>query len=356
MVFLMISLTSFVLSFFCSTRSVRYGTERQFLQSRVQWPSQALTSTQEHKIRYIIALVPRYLDRNKPIPFCLRQILSAGVFTFTLLGLGSILLGQGLKTPRAQIGWEVLTGAELRLVALPSEAAPVLPRWREHGHQNEPRSSILSSNWESALATRMQKVLGQAVQVVNDYLPQKFDQNFQLWIFEDIPYAAKTLDPHLILSANLLRAEDGERLPLVLAHEIHHLALMRTGLLKLHASARANILGGLLTEGIATWLSLRSGLFPELDQILQDPQQLKASFDRVRQALSGSGPDTRETATELYQQNKWGYYVGCWMIQQIEEQLGREAWLRLLNTSSEEASQELVELYLLTDPPPEYRF
>ncbi len=213
-----------------------------------------------------------------------------------------------------------------------------------------------SSDSEPALAERMQHTLEQAIQIVNRYLPQDLEGYFQLWIFKDIPYAAKTLNPQLILSADVLRPGNWERLPFVLAHEIHHLALMRTGFLKAHPSARASILAGLLTEGIATWLSYASGLFPELDQILQEPQQLEASFDQIRGALDSAKNDAPSRLDDLYGQNKWGYFVGCWMIQQIEERFGREAWLALLSKSPEEASEELVQLYLGTNPPAEYRF
>jgi hypothetical protein len=201
----------------------------------------------------------------------------------------------------------------------------------------------------------MKTVLDRAVQIVNGYLPADVEGSFQLWIFKDIPYAAKTLNPELILSAQVLSSENEERLPFVIAHEMHHLALMRAGFLKSHASLQTRILAGLLTEGIATWLSLSSGLFPELGQTIQEPQQLRASFGQIHSALSRP-VDAPAHGDDLFQQNKWGYYVGCWMIQQIEEGFGREAWLALLNKSPEEAAQELVTLYLRTNPPAEYRF
>ncbi len=277
--------------------------------------------------------------------------------TFLLLNSGTRCWAQELEIPQAQIGWEVLIGAELRLVKLPSETAPALPSWVPHGHgSGNPDSMPSSDDSESALAERMKLTLEQAIQIVNGYLPQDLEGDFKLWIFQDIPYAAKTLNPQLILSADLLKSRNWERLPFVLAHEIHHLALMRTGFLKAHRSARANILAGLLTEGIATWLSYASGLFPELDQILQEPQQLKASFHQIRRALDSAEDVAPGRLDELYGQNKWGYYVGCWMIQQIEERFGREAWLALLSKSPEEANEELVQLYLGTNPPAEYRF
>ena len=257
------------------------------------------------------------------------------------------------------MGWEVLLGAKLRLVELPSKAAPTLPAWPAHGHRNpDDHSNPSSSDSEQVLTERMQQILEGAIQIANGYLPQDVEGNFQLWIFKDIPYAAKTLNPQLLLSAELLSPENEERLPFVIAHEVHHLALMRTGFLKAHASVQTRILAGLFTEGIATWLSFSSGLFPELDQIIQEPQQLRASFGQIRHALNRSVGDAQAHEDDLYgqNQNKWGYYVGCWMIQQIEERFGREAWLALLNKSPEEAAQELVTLYLRTNPPAEYRF
>jgi hypothetical protein len=201
----------------------------------------------------------------------------------------------------------------------------------------------------------MKPILERAIDIVNGYLPAEVEGNFQLWIFNNVPYAAKTLNPQLILSAQLLSSKNEERLPFVIAHEMHHLALMRAGFLESHASVQTRILTGLLTEGIATWLSFRSGLFPELGQIIQQPQQLRASFGQIQSALSRSA-DVQDHEDDLFQQNKWGYYVGCWMIQQIEESFGRKAWLALLNKSPEEAAQEMVTLYLRTNPPADYRF
>ena len=275
-----------------------------------------------------------------------------------LLSSGSSCRAQELelRTPKALMGWEVLMGAKLRLGELPSTTAPKLPAWLTHDHRNPNDHSIpSSSDSKQALTERMKQIIEGAIQIANGYLPQDVKGNFQLWIFKNIPYAAKTLNPQLILSAEVLSPENVERLPFVIAHEIHHLALMRTGFLKSHASIQTRILTGLLTEGIATWLSFSSGLFPELDQIIQEPQQLKTSFGQIRRALSRSA-DAQSHETDLYQHNKWGYYAGCWMIQQIEERFGREAWLVLLNNSPEEAAQELVTLYLRTNPPAEYRF
>ncbi len=276
--------------------------------------------------------------------------------TLVLLSSGTRCLAQELQKPQALIGWEISMGEELRLVELPSKAAPLLPAWPIHGHRNpKGHSTLFSSDSEDTLTERVKPILERAIHIVKGYLPQDVEGNFQLWIFKNIPYAAKTLNPQLILSAEVLSPENRERLPFVIAHELHHLALMRAGLLKSHSSAHTRILAGLLTEGIATWLSFSSGLFPELDQILQEPQQLKTSFGQIRSALNRSA-DAQAPEDDLYQQNKWGYYVGCWMIQQIEERFGREAWLALLNKSAEEAAQELVTLYLSTNPPAEYRF
>ncbi len=284
------------------------------------------------------------------------QIASVGVLTLVLLSSGSRCLAQELQKPQALVGWEISMGEELRLVELPTKAAPLLPAWPTHGNRNpKGPSTLFSSDSEGTLTERMKPILEGAIHIVKGYLPQDLEGNFQLWIFKNIPYAAKTLNPQLILSAEVLSPENRERLPFVIAHEIHHLALMRAGLLKSHPSAQTRILAGLLTEGIATWLSISSGLFPELDQIIQEPQQLKTSFGQIRSALNRSA-DAQAPEDDLFQQNKWGYYVGCWMIQQIEERFGREAWLVLLNESPEEAAQELVTLYLSTNPPAEYRF
>ena len=126
-------------------------------------------------------------------------------------------------------------GAELRLVELPSKTAPLLPVWPVHGHRNpNDLSTLFSSDSEGTLTEQMKPILERALHIVEGYLPQTFEGNFQLWIFKNIPYAAKTLNPQLILSAQVLGPENRERLPFVIAHEIHHLALMRTGLLKSH--------------------------------------------------------------------------------------------------------------------------
>ena len=289
----------------------------------------------------ILGLSPKVIYWCPVRPFL--HIASVGILTV------GVLSAQELQRPQALMGWEVLTGAELRLLELPSTAAPLLPAWPAHGDRN-PNSHLILPKTE-----RIKPILERSIQIVNSYLPQDVEEDFQLWIFKNIPYAAKTLNPQLILSAEVLSPENQERLPFVIAHEMHHLALMRTGFLKSHASVQTRILAGLVTEGIATWLSLSSGLFPELDQILQEPQQLKTSFGQIRRALSRSA-DARSPEDDLYQQNKWGYYVGCRMVQQIEERFGRKAWLVLLNKSPEEAAQELVTLYLRTNPPAEYRF
>ncbi len=284
------------------------------------------------------------------------QVASVGVLTLVLLSSGTRCLAQELQRPQALVGWEILMGEELRLIELPSKTAPLLPAWPVHGNRNPKGHSTLSwSDSEGSLTERIRPILERAIHIVNGYLPADVEGNFQLWIFRDIPYAAKTLNPQLILSAQMLSPENGERLPFVIAHEMHHLALMRVGFLKSHASVQTRILAGLLTEGVATWLSISSGLFPELDQIIQEPQQLKTSFGQIRSALNRSA-DAQVPGDDLFQQNKWGYYVGCRMIQQIEERFGREAWLVLLNKSPEAAAQELVNLYLSTNPPAEYRF
>jgi hypothetical protein len=283
------------------------------------------------------------------------QVASAGVLTLVLFSSGTRCLAQELQRPQALMGWEILMGEELRLIELPSKAAPMLPSWPVHGQRNSHDLSTLFSSDEGTLTEQMKPILERAIHIVKGYLPQDLEGDFQLWIFKNIPYAAKTLNPQLILSAEVLSSENRERLPFVIAHEIHHLALMRTGLLKSHPSAQTQILSGLLTEGIATFLSISSGLFPELDQIIQEPQQLRASFGQIRSALSHSA-NAQAPGDDLFQQNKWGYYVGCWMIQQIEGRFGREAWLVLLNKSPEQAAQELVTLYLSTNPPAEYRF
>ena len=133
-------------------------------------------------------------------------------------------------------------------------------------------------------------------------------------------------------------------------------ALIKAGWSGSGLSPRDSLLAGMLMEGTATWLSVEARLFPELDQILHDPQQLKASFDRVGLALEKAASDTPDKGMDLFQQDKWGYYVGCWMIQQIEGKFGRETWLELLQMRLEDATQEMIRLYLLTGPPPEYRF
>ncbi len=286
----------------------------------------------------------------------LHRLFLVSLFVFVWVGPPAAIQAQDYQVPQAQRGWKVLMGSELELVELPSEAAPDLPRWVAHGPPSPSRSAIHSSLPEELLEERMKEALKEAVGVVNDYLPNDFDHDVEVWIFGEVPYAAKTLDSHLILSARLLQSEDRERLPLVLAHEIHHLALIKAGWSGSGLSPRDSLLAGMLMEGTATWLSVESRLFPELDQILHDPQQLKASFDRVGLALEKAASDTPDKGMDLFQQDKWGYYVGCWMIQQIEEEFGRKAWLELLQIGLEDATQEMIRLYLLTGPPPEYRF
>ncbi len=286
----------------------------------------------------------------------LHRLLFVSLLVWVWVGPPAAIQAQDYQFPQARRGWKVLMGSELELVALPTEEAPDLPRWIAHGPGNPGRSGFQSSLSEALFEERIQEALKGASRVVNDYLPSDFDHDFQFWIFDEIPYAAKTLDPHLILAAHLLHYEDRERLPLVLAHEIHHLALIKAGWSGSGLSPRDSLLAGMLMEGTATWLAVESRLFPELDQILHDPSQLKASFVRVGQALEKAAANTPGRGIDLYQQDKWGYYVGCWMIQQIEEEFGRETWLELLQIGMEDATQEMIRLYLLTGPPPEFRF
>jgi len=257
-------------------------------------------------------------------------------------------------TPVPQAGWEVTAGFELRMIEVPLAAAPHAAPWPIHGPARNPGempefpgSTPSKDEWIDLIA--------QAVQVANDYLPEEFHGTFNLWIFEDVPYAAKAIWPDLVLSSRIVSPAQWERLPWVLAHEIHHLALMQSGLLAPQSTARANILTGLLSEGIATWMCWTSGLFPELDDVFQNPESLRHSFSELRKALARPSDD-RTLAPDLYHQNKWGYYAGSWIIQEVHRRYGKDSWLKLLSKPTEKAILELVDLYQRTEPAPEYSF
>ena len=273
-----------------------------------------------------------------------------------LTAAGTTAKAQKYRIPQAQIGWQVVTKSEPQLVNLSNNSAPNLPRWISHGPEDHTWDTTQLVLSEASFQEQIRKALKHSADIVNRYLPYDFTHDFQLWIFREVPYVAKTLDPHIILATRLIQSGDWEKLPFVLAHEMHHLALMKANWPYPKLSERESVLGGLLTEGTATWMSVESGLFPTLNGIFQDPKQLRTSFDQVRQALSRTNDGSLKSGSELYHQNKWGYYVGCWMIHRIEEEFGRKAWLTLLEMSLEKASVEMVRLYLLTAPPPEYIF
>ncbi|MEE8586641.1 MAG: hypothetical protein V3T83_17505, partial [Acidobacteriota bacterium] len=71
---------------------------------------------------------------------------------------------------------------------------------------------------------------------------------------------------------------------------------------------------------------------------------------RVRQGLA-AGRSAAAQAGDLFGEGKWAYYLGCWMIQSIELNFGKEAWLQLLSQPPQVATREFVRLYLETNPP-----
>jgi len=67
------------------------------------------------------------------------------MLTLVLLSSGTRCLAQKLQRPQALIGWEISMGEELRLIELPSKAAPLLPAWPIHGNRNPKGHSTLFS-------------------------------------------------------------------------------------------------------------------------------------------------------------------------------------------------------------------
>ena len=240
------------------------------------------------------------------------------------------------------------------LTGLPRSQAPQLPAWTPHRPPaGDHTTDAPLAQSEVKLQQELEELLDRALEIVNRYLPTPFHQDFDLWIFEDVPYAAKTLKPQIILSTRILRAHQRPRLPYVLAHEMHHLWLMRAGHWRPQASSRDNTLMALLGEGVATWLCLQSGLFPELEKIFRSPAEMEVSFQRIREVLDRP---RKGEQSDPYHPNKWGYYAGTWIIGSIDEKFGRTAWLELLEKPAGEAAQGLLDLYERTEPREEYRF
>ena len=265
-------------------------------------------------------------------------------FSFALISPAS---AQNAKVPFPYKGWAVTSGGGLKIVEVPLNKAPKLAPWAPHGQAD---TALLPSSLPGE--QEIGSLIDESLRIVGDYLPRPYSGAFRLWIFGDVPYAARTEKTDVVLSSRLLKPQEDQRLPWVLAHELHHLALIHTGLAAAPSSPQNRILTGLLMEGVATWMCWSSGFFPELDQVLSDSPDLRESFSRLNAALAGENPES--AGADLYEHNKWGYYAGSWMVRKIHERFGKQSWLTLLEQNDEEAGRRLVDLYQRTQPPPEY--
>jgi hypothetical protein len=261
-----------------------------------------------------------------------------------------------LVRPEARAGWEVRIGDRLQLIQLPLEGAPRLPSWPPHGSPAGRAAAPVpwdGGNFEEVLLEALQEGLDQ----LNRHLPAPASGRFTFWIFDRVPYAAKTLDAQtVILSGRIFSdLQYREQLPCVFAHELHHLELARAGFYRNTQSVEETILLGLMAEGIATWMCISSGRFPEVAERLSNAQALVSSFERVRAAMTAA-PDARSAADRAFREHKFGYDAGAWMVGRIEQRFGREAWLDLLRGPAADAPRRFLALYLATDPPAEYGF
>ena len=128
--------------------------------------------------------------------------------------------------PEARSGFEIRIGERLEVVPLPIEQAPSVPSWTPHGVMAEhARDAKTDAALEEVLAT----VVAQSLDDVNRHLPAPVRGHFAVWIFDRVPYAAKTLDEDTVVLARRVVHEEQYRaqLPCVLAHELHHLAVRR---------------------------------------------------------------------------------------------------------------------------------
>ncbi|MEE8583775.1 MAG: DUF5700 domain-containing putative Zn-dependent protease, partial [Acidobacteriota bacterium] len=172
--------------------------------------------------------------------------------------------------PEAVRGWTVNDFPEFRLSAARQGLAPSLPEWRLHGDPGRRQAHGLFSAKPSALDEMVGPLLERALAEANRYLPRVFSGPFRVWVFEGLPYAAKAVGSNVIVSNAAAVWADPARLEQLLAHEIHHVALFRSGFRPASDRPDDQILLGLLTEGVATWINASSGLFPELAKNLSD--------------------------------------------------------------------------------------
>jgi len=252
--------------------------------------------------------------------------------------------------PEARSGFEIRIGERLEIVPLPIEQAPRVPSWAPHGVLTE---HALDARADPALEGVLAAVVAQSLDDVSHHLPAPVRGQFAVWIFDRVPYAAKTLDADTVVLARRVVHDEQYRtqLPCVLAHELHHLALIRAGFDQLAHTPEEMVLAGLMLEGIPTWMCVSTGRFPEMAARM-DERSLATAFAELRGVL-----DTRANGSlgvaGVFREHKPGYEVGAWMVARIEQTFGRERWLNLLREPLVDVPRRFLEAYLATAPPPE---
>ena len=221
--------------------------------------------------------------------------------------------------PEAVGGWEIRLEAGVEMNPLVLGGAPRLPSWVPHDIAAG-RGAVTESEADG-LDRVLLLAFRHGVEQVNGYLPRPIRGGFTLWVFDRIPYAAKTLDAEtIVVSGRVIRSPRHRgQLPCLLAHELHHLALARRGFLRTSGAFDEMLLQGLIAEGTATWMCAASGEFPEIVARVTDRQTLVTAFERVREVIRAR-PD-EQALDGLFPQHKFGYEVGAWMISRIRAAL-----------------------------------
>lgn len=288
----------------------------------------------------------RNFERRSVLLLCAMLIIAS---------FGSAAAGvRQLIRPEARHGFEVRAGEGLEMAPLLIERAPRLPSWAPHG--TLAKDAAPDTKGDGAFEEVLMSALAQSVAEVNRHLPTPVRGRFSIWVFDRVPYAAKALDDETVVLARRMVGEERYRaqLPCVIAHELHHLTLMRAGFNQLARTREETVLAGLMLEGIPTWMCVASGRFPEMAARLADERALATAFDEVRDLLhapTGAG----STGGGVFREHKAGYEVGAWMVSRIEQTFGRERWLELLREPVVDPFRRFLKTYLATAPPPEFQ-
>ncbi|MBI4446858.1 MAG: hypothetical protein HY645_13255 [Acidobacteria bacterium] len=259
--------------------------------------------------------------------------------------------------PEVLLGWQVTVRSKVTLTRISTEGAPRLPSWEAHGNRQEISWPVVDQQSGTLLERKLKTLLKEVLHKSNKYLSEEYRGNFKIWVFKNVPYTAKTLEDAIIVSAapvlQPLEHKARKQLSCILAHELHHVAVGPQFFQIDPLRPRQILLTSLLTEGAASRICVGDHSFPEFETVLKNEKALSAAFQDVRNILRQ--PPDHEGMAQLYTRSKSGYYVGCWMIMQIENRFGRSAWLSLLDEAPELATIKFFDLYAKTNPPALYQ-